>query len=130
MNGACSDESMDTSELRAFYRFARGFYIFFQSARKRAHTSLANGARDLFYRVKVPGARRRKTGLDNIYAQLFKLQRKMNLLVRIHRRSWALLAVTKRRIEDYDFIFVHYRSFQSVKIWQNYSRPSLKQSRR
>ena len=102
MDGAGGQEYVDPSVGGAFEGLPSSIDVLFVTTRQAANRRTADGVGNFAYGLKIAGRRNREPGFNHVHAQIDQSVRHLELFAQIHAATRRLLAVAKRRVEDYD----------------------------
>src|SRR5579862_5145495 len=95
-------------------RLGRGFkatesrvHIFLTGASERGHAGVLDLGGDGARCFEIAGRSNRKTGLDDIRSEFFDRVSELEFFFRVHGKTWRLLAIAERGIEDTDDFHGH-----------------------
>src|SRR4030095_4140345 len=94
-----TDPCVNTGAFRVLQCLSRGFDVFQYSPAQPAYSCILNHTCNLAYTLEIAGRRNRKTGLNYINAQGFKLEGDLNFFFGIKFTSGYLLTIPQRRIK-------------------------------
>jgi hypothetical protein len=106
MQRAGRDEGVDARPGGAGQRLPGPVDVLARGPRQAGHCAVADLPRDLGDRLEIAVGGDRKTGLDDIDAELLENHGDADLLVEVHRRAGRLLAVPQGRVEDHHAVLV------------------------